>query len=608
MSPRPLIALLVLVSVAFLSWSIACTVGPWGWRAAAASARTATITPLGVDGAPATGAVSVSGIVVDDRFVRRSEVEVVGDWSSEDQWKLTHEAKGTGAPASIGVSGHRLTVGLFQRGDGGRVRIGAGDEHVDVSLVGSWWAPLWVDVPTVAVPWWFAGAVFVLLAAVAGVLQPWRGGRRLLGWLALHLGVVHVVFWGSQTVGSSTDSPWYLAALDSIAAGKVNYFPPGYSLLLAICRLFGDDRLGATVTLVQHAMVVACLLGAFVMLREVLGDTLTFAACLVAGSLGPSLLAPQLAMSESLATFGMGFGVFLVWLARQRRAVWWAVVGGVLIGWGGLARVVPLAAAGPAVVLLCLLPWRERHWRSLWAAAAGGAVVVLPMVGWFWLGSGKPRLTEGVGLHLFNHFVSCQKLLDEQGPATIDVVKACGGRDLRELGHWDVTPRLREAGYDWETSLELVSKVAWEAARTAGPLQHVVFTAGLTWDNLMADAYDANMLHPWTPDRVRWIECAPVLGLHASGLQWATTLRRIHNAAWPVLSWLYIAGCVLGLLLRGRLAVVAIAWLPLGYIAATSCVEYRLHRYNAAVFPFMVVVAAVPFAVAGRAVAASRRS
>lgn len=598
---RLLLAVLVFVSVAMLAWSAGCVLGPWLGRPPASGPHTFTITPVGIDGALPKGVISVSGIIADDRFLRCSEVGLLGEWAPEDQWRLTHEARGDGAAAAISVKASRLTLGLLLRQDGGRVRIAGGGESVEVDVAGPWWRPVWIDLPSVKsmrfVPW----LGFVLFGLVAGALRPWLGGRRLVAWLAVHLTALHVLFWASQTMGSTTDSPGYLDGIATLAAGRVNYYPPGYSLLLALCRLFSEDHLGATVTLVQHLMVVVCVLGVFLMLRSSLGEVLALGACLHGGSIGPALLAPQLVMTESLATFGMGFGLFLVWVGRQHRCWRWATAGGAIIGWGGLARVVPLVAALPAAAIVCMLPWRERWWRGLGAAGCGCAMVVLSMMAWFWVGSGRARLTEGIGLHLFNHFVNAQKLLDADGPATITVAKACGGSDLRNLPHWDVTPRLREAGYDWEASLDLVAKVAWEAASTAGPGEHLTFIAGLSWDNLMADSYDGNTLHPWTADRLPWIENPPLFGLHGSGLGWAKALRKVHSATWPWLSWLYLAGCILGLVRRDRCwATVAVAWMPIGYIVATSCVEYRLHRYNAALFPFMAAIAAVPVALVVR--------
>jgi hypothetical protein len=68
-------------------------------------------------------------------------------------------------------------------------------------------------------------------------------------------------------------------------------------------------------------------------------------------------------------------------------------------------------------------------------------------------------------------------------------------------------------------------------------------------------------------------------------------LERVFDAAWKYVAWIALASIPLVALLEERGTFLAFALTPAGYILCTALVEYLLSRYNAAIVPFIFVLA-----------------
>jgi hypothetical protein len=534
-------------------------------------------------------------VLADGVLQRVSELQRTGSWHNYNLW-ASECSTAAGPPARITVRARNLTLKLSGRADGCRVRIAGGALTTEVDLYRTAYDDIWVDLPEVP-PTRLGYVVALLLTALAAALRPWRGGRLLTSWLLIHLSLLHALYWASLPIAANGDTPGYFDALiQYLEHGKPTYFPPGYPLMLGACQWF-TTSVGVAVTLVQHAMVVFCFHGLFVMLREGFGQTAAFAVALVGGSTWTALATPQMAMSETVATFGMGAGLYLVWSTRHHPTTWRAVCGGLAIGLATLARAVPFAAALPAAMMVTLLPWRQRRWRPLLQCATATAAVLLASVVYTGLRSGKATLSTGAPAHLYNHFVTYQRLMDESGPRTREMLTLTGRADLRGVPHWDVRPALVERGLNDDQILPLMGDVAWEAARQASLLEHLVCVLGLAWAQVLADPSPTSPTTPSIATRCLPIENCPPLPPWSGTLIVGQRLQALHIATWPAIAWLFLAGVLIIPFRANRWTLLAIAWLPLGYLLATSCVEYFLERYNIAVYPFTFVIAAIPILV-----------
>jgi hypothetical protein len=82
----------------------------------------------------------------------------------------------------------------------------------------------------------------------------------------------------------------------------------------------------------------------------------------------------------------------------------------------------------------------------------------------------------------------------------------------------------------------------------------------------------------------------------ASSLAWRWTLEEIHRDLWPIICWSAIAGTLLGLFLPQRILILALAWIPAGYLLSSASLEKFVARYNPAILPFVVALSMLPVA------------
>src|SRR5215510_7490440 len=269
--------------------------------------------------------------------------------------------------------------------------------------------------PTIAV---FVGAL-VVFAACAWWFSPIRTDRRSVLWLLFFLSILHLLFWASQCVGTTNDSPGYLDTVSQFfLQGQPSYFPPGYPALLGLVGELTGASLGRGITLVQHSMVVLGGLWLYLLLRRLLPEALALLGGILAGALPPSLTISQTVMSETPTFFAMVGVLYCTVRAAETGRLPFTILAGVLTGWAGTLRVVPLAALLPVLWLIHVLPPTKDGFRRLsLTVSLAMAVVLLPIL-WCWYNSGQPMLTNSVGFHLFNRVVTEQKQLDADGPAT----------------------------------------------------------------------------------------------------------------------------------------------------------------------------------------------
>jgi hypothetical protein len=75
------------------------------------------------------------------------------------------------------------------------------------------------------------------------------------------------------------------------------------------------------------------------------------------------------------------------------------------------------------------------------------------------------------------------------------------------------------------------------------------------------------------------------------------TVENIHRVLWPILCWAVVAGTFLASLVRQRVLILALAWVPIGYLLSSAFIEQFVPRFNVAVAPFIAAVSIVPLAI-----------
>jgi hypothetical protein len=422
-------------------------------------------------------------------------------------------------------------------------------------------------------------------------------GRRL----AVRLALVYALAWAALPAGVNADSNGYLAESRALLRpGWTTYYPPGYPALLAVLAAQRLVPLPLLTTLLQQAAMVLSAFWAWRALARIVPPSRAAAAVLFSGLLPISVLLGQTVGSEPMAAVAT-MGAFHFGLrAREGRALCDALAAGVLTGVAGIARVTPLAAAAPAILLMLLLPWRARQLRlALWYCTAAGVVVAVPMV-WFLVQSGRFCLANsGVGI-LYNRVVVELVLLDRGGPATRQLAAIVGEDALRGSEHTEIRTRL-EAGMGYEEANALLGRVAREglasdpAAFAAFTLAQACRQFGLGPELPVGDEHQLGNAE---------LTAAPVLGRWPALENAMRRLRGAESWAWPCLCALALLGAVV--LLRSGCVVVGLAWLwlPAGLLLSQALLERSIARYTVPVVPFMAPLA---FLAAGSVLSRFRR-
>jgi len=583
---------------------------------------------------PATG-VKIQDLFVDGRRPV-SGVELKGDWRGYleakghyDSWDRAQGAfshAGSAESASLSFSGRSAAV-LFGYPRGcGHLSISteagkiwdddcAHSPAIDNSLVA-------VDLPLpgTASRWPFVAwlAVFLVIAAA---VRPWMDDRRLGLWLVLHLLVLHFLVWSTQPIEMTNDSIWQYDMLARNLSGQTGYFPPGYPLLVGLGYLISATAPGSIVTLMQHLMMVATTWWCFQLIRRCVIAPLAFLTALAIGTASALLFLAQAIMSENVGLFGMAGALYFALRYRDRGIIRDAIVSGLLLGWAGLARIVPLAAGIPAIFLIML--GTRPVLLGLKRFGAIFAVVALSTaapVTWFGIRSGSFALANSFGEHLYNRVVTTQGLLDETAPATSHFLQLVAPVDPRSVWAYGVRDVLREkGGLDYLQTVALLGQVAWEAVRQS-PWKCFRFSFWVAWRQYLENpaGFDQGVTSPvrldgpgkkpwwgflaanrWAASLVKVpveLDATPILGVHAGSLLWREALRQVFAAVCPFLPWLALAGLASTPLLRQKLVFLSIALMLFLYLLVGGFADGVNPRYVLVLFPFVFCLACGPFA------------
>src|SRR3990172_2752367 len=541
--------------------------------------------------------VHLDALIVGGRRLRFDSLERSGSWEPVEKsvWgALMYRESSKPALLTFQASSF-VTVFWIGRGSG-VVRVerdGTEAQVADLDTLQGWGGRTVVESPAVPPSLVVFVVALVLLAGCAWVFGPVRAGHSSVPWLIFFLSVLHILFWASQCVGTYTDSVGYLQTVSMILRGFPGYFPPGYPALLGLVGAVSGESLGRWVTLIQHGMVVVGSLWIYLLLRRIVREEAALLGAILAGALTPSLTMAQAVMSETPTLFAMVGAVYFAVRSAESGRLLFAILAGVLTGWAGTLRVIPLAALLPSICIVYLLPSAKRRLRHVGVTVVLTAVVVLLPMLWCWYKSGSFMLANSSGFHLFDLVVAEQKLLDEDGPVTRIFLTLLEGKDPRGMPQWEITALagLRTLGYD-QVEL-LLRKVSLEAIRQ-DPWGFVLFTPPLAWKELLGDPM--NWIPAWgTTTAVHpRLESPTPLPFTASGLSWRWTLERADRVLWPIICWTAVAGTLLGMLFPQRILILALAWVPAGYLLSTAALEMYVPRYHTAIIPFVAALSMVP--------------
>jgi 4-amino-4-deoxy-L-arabinose transferase-like glycosyltransferase len=276
----------------------------------------------------------------------------------------------------------------------------------------------------------------------------------------------------------------------------------------------------------------------------------------------------------------------------SRPAPWRSVGAGFALATATLARITPAAVLGPVLLFGALTPRRQRRWGSLVLGLGIAGLLVGGALLNNSVRSGDARLSIGTGKHLYNHFVHAQGLVDEQAPYTLALRRAIGNPHLPDMAHWDVSEAMRGRPLDAPPG-DIFLGVALEAARTASILDHLWFDSKLTVAHLFADPVPHMVTDRMTTHDDRGLSADAILPAWRSAPSLRDSMASVHPYLWPAFAGLFLLGfAALALAEREerRLWWVCM-WIPLSYLFTSSAVEYYQPRYNAAIAPFVVIVA-----------------
>jgi hypothetical protein len=554
-----------------------------------------TVEVLGSQEMPATDSRSglwMKALIADGRLLR---------WESTDRDAALQLQDGNGQPsqllyrdfksASLAFRAKRFVAVLDPLRWSGVIRVkreGRTVQMMDVAPADGQHRPLVLEDPiaprSTAV---FLGAL-VVFTGFAWWLGPWHAGRKSIPWLVFFLAVLHLLYWSSQLVGTNNDSQGYFDAAPSVLRGTPPVFPPGYGALLTIVGSLAGGRLGNSITLLQHAMVVLGCAWLYLLMRKLIGDVLAMSGAILAGAMAPALTVTQDVMSEPATSFAMIGAIYFAVRSIETGRMRFAAFAGVFMGWSGLLRAVPLAALLPAVALLYLFPKPRIGFPRFAVTATVALAIFAAPVLWCGYESGQPQLTNSVGRHLYNRVIAEQKLLDTDGPATRRLLSLVEGKDPRNYRHWEVTALspLSEVAF---AEQDLLLRKASEEGISKNPTRFVTYTFQLAWRTFLVPT---DWIATWA-DTIYVLpafENPPLVPLSASGLNWRWDLEAVHRELWPVLCWMAIGAVLIGLASRHRMFVLAMACIPVGYLLPTALADVFCPRYNAPIVPIVAVL------------------
>jgi hypothetical protein len=536
-------------------------------------------------------ATLVRRLLLDGKAPRQEDLGLKGEWVS--LWDRTLSHPNTLEPAAISFNA-RSAVVLFDRLDNcGHLSISGQDGPIWKDECGHGADVVALDLPAQAPsPRWSFALWLVTLLAFAVAARPWRSSRRLEAWLLTYLILIHLLFWLTQPVGLLTDSLGQIATLKmNVLQGAPEYFPPGYPILIGVGYLISSTVTGSIITMLQHLMMIATIWWAYKLMERCAGATIAYATALIIGAAAPTLMLPQGLLSENVALFGMMGALYFAFNYRGRGQLRDGVLAGLLLGWAALARIMPLAAGLPAVfaIMMGAESWTAGL-RKFAIVLAPVCVMLLAPILCFGIRSGKFALTNSIGRHLYNRTVSDQDLLDRQAPATSRLLELIAPIDPYGVRHWDVQKLLKKKGLTRDQIEALMKQTSIESIHHA-PREYIMYSLHQAWIQYFLDPRSF-MPYASTPFEYNSeLEPPPLLGACANSLMWRERLEDAFGNAWKYVPWIALASIALLPLLKERATFLAFALTPAAYILSTAFVEYLLSRYNAALIPFVLMMA-----------------
>jgi hypothetical protein len=535
----------------------------------------------------------IGGIIADGRKLRPDEIHREGNWTDSDG-TLSHVDNRL--PAAVSFWARSAVVWLARSRWSGRAGILA-DGHsdsIDLYCPRIRCGGIFVDLPNWNSSRWTWLPFVCVIGGAWLLLKPWTTEARCEVWLVSVLIAVHGLVWAVAPIDTVTDSLDYLPNfLQSLRGGYPAYFPPGYGLFQALTMTLPGSGAGAKIALVQHMMMVLSLLGLWRLVREWSPWPFSAFWLSLVTWLFPTLFLPQAILSENVALFAMVGALYFTCVMQRRGSVWAGFAAGTCVGFGTITRIVPIAASGPCVILLMLGVRRKTFLPATGALTLTAVMIVAAPLLWFSAHGNPFSLSSSTWRHMYNRVIYQQKLIDDDGKATRTLRSLLPGTDLSSTNHWDLVTLLSAAGAEHQTDA-LIRHVVIEAMRRH-PLDYFLYTFLLAWRNLTADPRVYLLIAGGTPQYEAELETTPPLGYSAAAARFCQVIADIFGPTWTVLCWLAVTGVFVIRWFQRRNLLVALAWVPAGYIMATSFVEYFLPRYNVAITPFVAALGLLPF-------------
>jgi hypothetical protein len=359
--------------------------------------------------------------------------------------------------------------------------------------------------------------------------------------------------------------------------------------------------------MIQHAMMIASIWWCYRMLERSAGTTMSLAAALAAGAAAPTLILPQGLLSENVAVFGMAGALHFAVKYRRDAYLRDGAASGLMLGWAALARIVPFAGGVPAVLAILIYGEPARAVAMRKSALVAGLVLMTIAAPALWCGARSRdfALSSATGLHLYNRVVADQGLLDPNGAADSRLLRLLGPAPAIGAPHWEIEAALERKGVDKARAEALMRQAALEGIRRA-PRKYIAYSFRQAWEQYFLDP-DTFMPYAANPfDYPDDLEPPPLIGASANSLLWRQHLEDAFAVAWRFVPWIGLASVPLIPLLEEREILLGLALVPAGYLVATAFVEYLLSRYNAAIVPFVVMLAGAALAGLIRAASAGR--
>src|SRR5690606_38345159 len=140
--------------------------------------------------------------------------------------------------------------------------------------------------------------------------------------------------------------------------------------------------------------------------------------------------------------------------------------------------------------------------------------------------------------------------------------------------------------------VSLLGDVAKEGVR-AQPTAFVTYVPVLATRNLLGSPAGWTPVSAETPEVNAYLETPPVLPFGAATLRWRWTLEGVQSAIWPTLIGLAVLGVVATLIGPRSGLLIAMAWIPVGYLLATAGLELNSPRYHVPVTGLVMALSVI---------------